>query len=152
MLQNQGPSANAQQGANRPAPDWKTIDANEQPLLEIRWPPAPDFPWLLEGYRRKAGLSQVEVAERLGERLRDYEEIEAGCRLWTDPKKLDQVSTLFRTTDQGRDDLFDAAGLLPPELMEAYSDMDFIDLVRTNSRPSLANLDDADQEPAGTSG
>jgi transcriptional regulator with XRE-family HTH domain len=103
----------------------------QRPTLIFQRAPSPDFRHLLRALRRNAGLSQREAAERLGESLSSYENIEAGRRWpWSDPDQMDRLSRILGLSAPIRDQLFRAAGLVPPELMPVLSQLDLIAICR----------------------
>ena len=109
--------------------------ALQRPTLICQRVPSPEFRHLLRALRQKVGLIQREVAERLGEWLRTYANIETGRRWpWSDPDQMDRLSRILGLSAETRDRLFRAAGLVPPELMRVLYEMDLITICRRGAK------------------
>jgi transcriptional regulator with XRE-family HTH domain len=101
------------------------------PAVIYRRMPSPDFPHLLRALRKQANLSELDVAVGVGETLSEYNEVEAGQRWPTgDPDQLDKLSRLLKLSAATRDQLFRAAGLVPPELIQVLFVLDLVGICR----------------------
>ena len=88
------------------------------------------------------------MAERAGEWPSVYKEVEAGRR-WPagDPDQMDRLSRVLGLTAETRDQLFRAAGLVPPELTQILFQLDVIGICRRGAHAVIADRD-ASTSPA----
>jgi transcriptional regulator with XRE-family HTH domain len=97
------------------------------PVVIYQRAPHPSFGNLLLAMRKQSGLSQLQVAALLGNGKRRYYKIERGKRRpWTDPHLLDRLSNILGLSADARDQLYRLAGVLPPELMPIFAQVDLI--------------------------
>ena len=118
----------------------RRVTPAQRPTVIYRRKPSPDFGHLVRALRQKAGLSQLAVAEAIGEWPSVYKEVEAGRR-WPggDPDQMDRLSRILRLSAETRDQLFRAAGLVPPELTQIFFQLDLIGICRRGAHAVFAD-------------